>query len=385
MEKRLAEINARKVEIRAMLDKPEADLNALETEVQALDTEAQGIEQRLKIAGKLNTGEARGTVIPLVKAEQRSESEDKYATVEYRKAFMNSVVRGTPIPVEYRLDANSVTSEIGTVIPTTIIEKIVEKMEAVGMILPLVTRTGFKGGVAIPTSAAKPVATWTTQGSGSDKQKKQTSSITFAYWKLRCAVSVSFETDVVALAVFEQTIIKNITEAMTKALEQAIISGGGSDCPKGILIETPATGQNIVGTPTYAKLLEMEGALPVEYEGNAKWCMTKKTFTEFLKETDDGGQPIARVNYGLAGRPERVLLGRPVVLCNYLDSYVSNLTSAAIWAFLFDFGDYVLNTNYNMTLKKYEDNDTDDQITKAILLADGKVIDKNSLVTIEMA
>ena len=35
-----------------------------------------------------------------------------------------------------------------------------------------------------------------------------------------------------------------------------------------------------------------------------------------------------------------------------------------------------------MTVKKYEDNDTDDMVTKAIMLVDGKVVDKNSLVTI---
>ena len=35
-----------------------------------------------------------------------------------------------------------------------------------------------------------------------------------------------------------------------------------------------------------------------------------------------------------------------------------------------------------MTIKRYEDNDTDDQVTKAVMLVDGKVVDKNSLVTI---
>ena len=30
-----------------------------------------------------------------------------------------------------------------------------------------------------------------------------------------------------------------------------------------------------------------------------------------------------------------------------------------------------------MTIKRYEDNDTDDQVTKAIMLVDGKVVDKN--------
>ena len=110
--------------------------------------------------------------------------------------------------------------------------------------------------------------------------------------------------------------------------------------------------------------------------------MTKKTFMEFAGMTDSAGQPIARVNYGIGGRPERTLLGRTVVLNDYMDSYSDSPSSNTIVAFLFNPKDYILNTNLNMTIKRYEDNDTDDQITKAIMLVDGKVVDKNSLVTV---
>ena len=54
-----------------------------------------------------------------------------------------------------------------------------------------------------------------------------------------------------------------------------------------------------------------------------------------------------------------------------------------MFAFLFNFKDYVLNTNYTMGVKRYEDNDTDDKVTKGIMLVDGKVVDKGSLVTIK--
>lgn len=47
--------------------------------------------------------------------------------------------------------------------------------------------------------------------------------------------------------------------------------------------------------------------------------------------------------------------------------------------------DYILNTNLNMTVKTYEDNNTDDKVTKAILLVDGRAVDVNSLVTITQA
>lgn len=230
------------------------------------------------------------------------------------------------------------------------------------------------------------MATWTPEGSGSDKQKKATGSIVFAYHKLRCAVSVSFEVSVVTLGVFETTIINNIAEAMTKALEQAIISGSGEGQPKGVLTETVVTGQNVdiaaADEPDYDTLINAEAALPLAYENGAVWCMTKKTFMKFVGMVDQQGQPIARVNYGIGGRPERSLLGRTVVLNDYMASLGATITEDTVVAFLFNFADYVMNTNYNITVKRYEDNDTDGQVTKAIMLVDGKVVDKNSLVTI---
>lgn len=77
-----------------------------------------------------------------------------------------------------------------------------------------------------------------------------------------------------------------------------------------------------------------------------------------------------------------MLLGRSVILNDYMKSYVQDASEDAIVVALFNMKDYVLNTNLNMTIKKYEDNETDDLVTKAIMLADGKVVDKNSLVTI---
>ncbi|MGS0745564.1 phage major capsid protein [Syntrophomonas erecta subsp. sporosyntropha] len=313
-----------------------------------------------------------------------------YASVEYRTAFMRNVLAGEPIPANLlNTDANTKTTDVGHVIPAPVMEKIVEKMETSGMILPLVTRTSYKGGLAIPTSSVKPTATWVAEGASSDKQKKTTGSVTFNYYKLRCAVSVSLEVDTVTLAIFETTLINNVVEAMTKALEQAIISGTGGNAyqPLGILAETPATGQKIEITKankvTYADLVAAEAALPLAYENGAVWFMTKYTFMNcFVGMVDAEGQPIARITYGIAGKPERTLLGRTVILNDYMDNYAAAPTAATTFAFLFNPKDYVLNTNLQMTIKKYEDNDTDDQVTKAIMLVDGKVVDKNSLVTL---
>jgi HK97 family phage major capsid protein len=197
------------------------------------------------------------------------------------------------MPAKFRnADANTLTTDVGVMIPTTVMEKIIEKMETYGMILPLITRTSYKGGVKIPTSTVKPVATWVAEGAGSDKQKKTTDYISFGYHKLRCAVSVSLETDTMALAIFETTLINNVVEAMTKKLEGTVLSTApGTTSPAGIFAETPPAGQALKiaeGTAlSYKTLVDMEAALPQAYEGEAVWLMTKKTFMSFVGMVDD--------------------------------------------------------------------------------------------------
>lgn len=306
--------------------------------------------------------------------------------MEYRKQFMNFVINGGKAPTMSNQDANTKTSDIGAVIPDTVLAKIIEKMEATGMILSRVTRTSIKGGVTVPTSNVKPVATWVAEGAGSDKQKKTTGSITFAYHKLRCAVSVSLETDLMALEVFERTLINNVAEAMVKALEQAIISGDGNGKPKGILLEEVVSGQNVDIAKgkelTLQTLEDAEAALPLEYEAGAVWLMTKKTYLKAKCLKDTTGQYIFKEVKGVNGQVTRYLNEREVILNNYLPNVTDTVTQDTVVAALFRLEDYDLNTNYSMGIREYIDEDTEDKIRKSVMLVDGKVLDKNSLVTV---
>jgi HK97 family phage major capsid protein len=394
--KTLKEINERLAAIAADINKRSAELSA--TEFTAYETEVAELkeartalleaqEKRTALLASITDGTApAATVVRSFAADAAPEEVDRFDTAEYRKAFMNYATRGMEVPAEYRTNETSKTTDVGAVIPTTVLNGIVEKLEATGMILPLVTRTAYKGGVSIPVSIAKPVATWVAEGAGSDKQKKTVARdgmITFAYHKLRCAVAVSVEVDTMAISAFEAMLINNIVEAMTKAIEAAIITGTGTGQPKGILSETAPTGQALtISALAYKDLVDAEAALPQAYESGAVWCMSKKTFMQYYGLTDTNGQPIGRVNYGIAGKPERSLLGRTVICCDYVTSFASSIAVGTKFGFLFNFKDYVLNTNYQMGIKKYEDNDTDDMVTKAIMLVDGKVVDVNSLVTL---
>ena len=354
----------------------EADTEALEEESRNLTAELkrlEGLESRKSIAQKINDGALSINNVTPVK-EERDEG-NVYSTMEYRKAFMKYVLSGEK-SAELRADATTKTTDIGSVIPTTIMNKIYEKIENFGKIYSKITKTNFKGGLSIPTSSLKPSASWVAEGSTSDKQKKPTGDVVFAYYKLQCKVAITLEAGTVSLEIFEDTVAKNITEAMVKALEIAVFQGTGVKQPTGIETEVEATE---IESVDYATLVNIERNVDEAYDDTAEYYMTKKDFlTKVIGLVDSNKQPIARVNIGIDGKPAPVLFGRPV---NYTPAEVLG----NVFTVVGDLADYVMNSNYQMTMKKYIDEDTDEEVSKCTLIADGKLASKQSfqVVTIK--
>ena len=364
------------------------DINLMDTEyetyAQAMaDIEALNNKVSVRDLSNIKTQNVSGQVAGNI----GNVSDDNFTnSVEYRTAFMNNVMRGAAMPKFQNADQNTLTTDVGTVIPEVLVSKIIAKAETVGQIYAKVTKTHYKGGVTIPTQNVKPVASWVAEGQGSDKQKTTTGSITFTWHKLRCAISMSLETETMTLDIFESTFVAQVSEAMIKAIEEAIFNGNGTSQPKGILKETPGAGKALSvangSKIDYEFLLKCEAAVDEEYDNGAEWYMSKKTFYEdVLSITDQAGQPIARVNVGINGKPEQTILGRKVNFTNYLPKFESNPSASKVFGFIFNMSDYVLNENLAITVKQYEDNDTDDKITKAVMLTDGKCIQTYSLVT----
>ncbi len=315
-------------------------------------------------------------------------TDDVYASDEYRRAFMNAMVSGKPIKMS-NSDAVTTTGDVGAVIPTTIVRRIIDKMEVTGKIWSRITKTNYTGGVAVPVSSVKPVATWAAERNTADSQKKTVTTITFSAFKLICKVAMSFETTVMTLDMFETRVADNMAEAMVKALEIGAISGTGSGQPKGVLKETAPSGQAITisatNAITYKDLAKAEAALPQAYESGAVWVMTKNTFiNNIIGMLDGDGEPIMRELIGVNGKPTYYILGREVLIVDegYMPSYADSVSSDTVFAFIFRWADYVGNTNYNVTVREYIDEATDDRIKKAIMLYDGKAVDVSSLVTL---
>ena len=350
-------------------------------EVRSLGAEKEALENEIVEARNQLSKADTNTFNPVATYGLRSNENEN---VEYRMAFAKYVVNGTKIPTELR--ANTLTGDVQTVIPENLLPQIITTIESYGMVLPLITRTSYAVGQTIALDGAKPVASWVAEGATSDKQKKTLSgTIVFGAFKLRCEISFSQEVSVQTLPAFEALFIKQVGEAMAKAIEEKVVSANnGSAAPTGILYNAANNDQAVAKELDYATLCEIEGLIPEEHEAGAKWFMSKATFMAIQALVDSNGQPIARVNYGLAGKHERYVLGREVVITPYLANY-NTAEASEVVAFVFTPSDYVLNTSYNLGIQRKQDWDTEDHYVKAVMSVDGKVIDRTSLVVVKKA
>lgn len=401
MEKRLQEIEARKAEIRSLLESDEdVDLDKINEELRSLEAEEKELRSRMEIAAGIETGAVPARVVASTRrAEVQApevRAEDPYGTVEYRQAFMDYVTRGTRSNLlEFRQDQTTRPEDVGAVIPTTIMDRIVQRMEEIGRIWSRVTKTSYPGGLQIPVATVRPTAVWVaTQGAGANdmapKQKLPVNaSIIFAYHKLQVRVSVDLIASVVTLPMFEAHVSNNVADAMVIALEKAILSGSGTGEPKGYTAykaDLPAA-QVVEVSPSefgkYATWPRLLGAVPRMYRNRSVILMADPDWTRYIEGmVDDAGQPVARVTYGLDGNIQERFLGREVIPLEDGLPSIDEADVGDVVAVVTRLDDYLVNSNMGITYRRYFDEDSDEWVSKSTMIADGKLADPNGVVLI---
>ena len=180
-------------------------------------------------------------------------------------------------------------------------------------------------------------------------------------------------------------------EAMTKAIDIAIIKGDGTGEPTGITVDSRVPAGNVI-TLSSADFLAWDGwkkkvfaKIPLSYRAGGSFIMASGTFEGYIDGmVDANGQPIGRVNYGITDGSQERFGGREVILVE--DDVIAPYESAAngdIVAVFCKLSDYVVNSNMQMTMYRWLDHDTNQWVDKAILIADGKILDPNGVLIIK--
>lgn len=378
---RLNEIMNRKLEIRKTIENADSEvLQAFKEELEALNKEEAELRSREAILNELKNDDTLGTDL-LAKGEQRNMN---FESMEYRKAFMEYVTKGTEIPSEFRALNPAITADNGAVLPTAVLNEIVTKLEAFGDILPRVRRVAFPAGVVVPEMATVFTAKWQNENAKAEGDKAVTDTITFNAYQLRCSAGVSFQMDVRSLSAFEATLIKNVSDAMGKALEKAIVAGSGVGQPTGILKATPVATVTVGSEFKVADIVKIVKAIPSAYKASSVLIMNEGTALSLISATDNANRAIGSVATDLSGKPQYKVFGKQIVLTDELPDI--DAAAAGDTVILgFDLSRYMLNTAYDVDLRTYIDNETRAKVYDSVALVDGKVVDANGLVFVNKA
>lgn len=410
------EIEARLAEIRQDIEtRGEAiavdELERYETEIATLTAERSRIqaetERRSGLLGRIAAGTEGTTIRNAGQGSQEgSGSENSEAqgsagspyesrnaatgSIEYRNAFMRYIQTGIRGET---LRSNEFTSiaEAAALIPTTIVEEVIRKLGRYGTLFSRIRRFNVPGGMSIPIVDLAPEASWIDDTTPSeDKQFKADKSVSFMYHGLECKVAQSLLTSIVSLNFFEAVLTDLITEAMMRKMDQGIVNGTGTGQFTGITVDArvPADNKVTLTAAEFGKWTAWKKAiskLGIRYKAGASWIMSESTFDAYIDGmTDAQGQPIARVNYNITeGNPYR-FAGKEVITVedDVIAPYDTAQTGDAV-AILCNLRNFGVNSNLNMSMYKWTNHETNKVYNKALMVADGKLLDPNGVVIIK--
>lgn len=401
LKKKLARLNEKKskLDARFAASADAAEIRSLTDQLSDLRDEIE--ETRSEIAmleaekAKAEAEEKRDTVpanaqlvnpITLGQAPAEKREENPLASMEYRKAFRDYVVNGTPIPAEFRNEAIT-TAETGAAIPFEVMNRVTNTVrKRYGNLYNKVTKTSVKGGVEVPVGALQATFKWISESTVSPRQKvAKLSKVIFQYHTAEIRIAQSFLSQLLTLESFEARLVEVLVVAYLQAMDYGIINGSGDGCMLGVLNDPRVT--NTV-TMTAADMKDWTkwrkkffAALPLGYRAG-EFVFPISTVDSYLSTmADANNNPIFRqatgleVNDGDATNPGGRFFGREVSLVE--PDIIADFDSASpgdVIGLFWQPEEYYINENFGFTMRRYFDEETNEWVDKALVVVDGKVV-----------
>lgn len=326
-EKRLKEIEERKLEIRALLEKEDADVNLdeLEQELRDLEKEKKDIERRQQIASGIQSGAIIAN--PLPKPEVRRvtfegmERDEILSTPEYRSAYLKRL-QGKPLTEVEERALTTAAGSAGAAVPTQTLNMIIDKLRQTSALFPRINVSYVPGNLSLVVANAKNAAVWKAEGTDGTPADDTVVEVNLTGYELIKLVEISAAAQAMTIDAFEAYISAEIGRQMAIAIENAILNGSGSGEPTGILTGITWDANNSTtwaagGQVGYDNLVDGLALLPTMYHNNAVFVMNRKMLfggIRKIKTTDE--QPV--FTYNPQDPARNAILGYPVIVDDYM-------------------------------------------------------------------
>ena len=409
LEKRLARLQSKLNDITARVS-ASTDVN----EVRSLSAQADEIREDIADIeaelAEIAEEESRSASMPVNAAEQipadaklvgrstpateEKREDDVLASMEYRKAFMAYVQRGTQIPAEFRQAAVN-TGDTGAAIPVTVMNEVINTLrKRYGNLYNKVRKMSVPGGVKIPIGSLQASFNWITEKTVSPRQNVgELGAVTFGYNTAEIRIAQTFLSSLLTVSAFEAELTKIIAIAYLKAMDSAIINGSGDGAPLGILKDGRVTNSVTMTAAQFSDWTQWRkrffATLPLGYRAG-EFIFAASTVDAYLETmADSNNNPIFRqatgleVNDGDAVNPNGRFFGRDVALVE--PDIISDFDSASpgdVVGLFWQPDEYAINENFGFTMRRYYDEETNEWVDKALCVVDGKILNPNGYVKI---
>ena len=376
-------------EVRSLTEELE-DVNAEIAETQAELDEISAEESRSAVPAEATLVNAN--IVGAYSSREQRADEDKFASMEYRKAFMAYAQKGTAIPAEYRDGAPANTDSLGATIPTTVLNEFINLIQKrYGNLYAKVRKLNIKGAVKVPIAELAATFKWVSEDTVAPREDggKIKDFVEFSYNTAEIRVAQSLLSSIVTIDLFEREIINVMMIAYMQAMDAGIVSGTGNGQMLGILNDPRVTSQaghvielsaaDINNWTAWKK--KFFAVLPLAYR-SGEFIFPLGTVDAYLETmADANNNPIFRqatgleVNDGDAVNPSGRFFGRDVSLVE--PDIIADFDTAGVGDVIGIFwqpNEYAINTNMAFGMRRYFDEDRNEWVNKMLTVVDGKVL-----------
>ena len=379
-------------EVRSMTEELEdlnAEINETQAELDAINEEDKAEEKKEeeRSATPANVTIEGAQILGAFgqnNGEEKRE-EEPTSTMEYRKAFMQYVQKGTPI--EMRNGEAISTNETGAAIPMTIMNEVINTVrKRYGNLYNKVRKMSVPGGVKIPIGALQAQFKWINESTVSPRQKvDKLGSIVFEYNTAEIRIAQTFLSSILTLSAFEAELTKIIAIAYLEAMDKGIMLGSGDGSMLGILVDPRVTNTITMSAADISNWTAWRkkffSKLPLGYRAG-EFVFAASTVDAYLETmADSNNNPIFRQATGLvvgdgdsmdpSGRffGREIAMVEPDIITDFDDANAGDVIGL-FW----QPNEYAINENFGFRMRRYFDEETNEWVDKALTVVDGKVL-----------
>ena len=345
---RLEKIEARLDEIEKELNSEEADakteeeLDQIEEEVRSLKKEKSGIlaaaEKRASLEKAIAEGKAGIDVTRNYfnggKEKVQERTFDNNST-EYRSAWLKNI-RGMELNEIEKRALTTVAGSAGAVVPTTTVNKIIEKVKEFCPIINKIELLHVKGVVTIPAEGTTADAKKHAEGAAITADADTLLNVTLSGYEITKLVTISKSVETMSIDAFETWLVNKIARKVSDQIDNLVFNGSGTGEAQGVnAIAWDATNSVTVAKSAALTEANVTGAVALMkagYFANAEWYMSSTTFfADFhplMNNSKNNVVTETNGTYRIMGKPvnfdERITL-HEAILGDTFRGYIGNM------------------------------------------------------------